>query len=107
LKIEIKDKKDIESNGLYKYLLTCINPPFEHMKDYAKVKKLSLNSDNLSECIFRTLISYAVIYSIGRRVFGKKIFSVFREDCGEFHKFCSESHSFANTFSIATMEKVL
>lgn len=46
----------------------------------------------------RTLLNYAIIYSIGRRVFSTNLFGAFKDDCGPFGSFCREMNTYISVF---------
>lgn len=56
--------------------------------------------------MMRTLINYAIIYSIARNVFSKHYFSIFRDDCGQFGPFCKETGQFALLFPLQSLENI-
>jgi hypothetical protein len=57
--------------------------------EYAKKKNVVLinSPDSATECLMRTLINYAIIYSLGSNKFGKEKVNGFKNDCGPFASF--------------------
>lgn len=48
----------------------------------------------------RTLINYAVIYSLGHFCLSKEVFDKFEDGCGTFGTFCREQSSYSSHFKL-------